>query len=40
MVSTAAITMVGIIIMGTNIRAWTPVNVAAATAGSNPLMVG
>ena len=28
--------MVGIIIMGTNIRAWTRVNVAATIAGSNP----
>jgi hypothetical protein len=33
---TADITMVGIIIMGTNIRAWTRVNVAATIAGIQP----
>jgi hypothetical protein len=37
MVGTADITMVGIIIiMGTNIRAWTRVNVAATIAGIQP----
>ena len=36
MVGTADITMVGIIIMGTNIRAWTPVNVWSAAISRKP----